>query len=445
MSVKRRRQELGGIRPKIGRTLRASSRIGLYAPASLATVLQMKTTTRLRVTALAALLVLAVSACGSEVTGSPAGPSYSPPDPATATAQPIDLEEALAVSPDGLQIAVTQDGTFCVRLRVPTGAKGTSATCADDAQISGRRPAAAFSPDGSRVVVFENAGQFGRSARAWIVSSASGTTVPITVSGATPSSDGADPTTSITSTTPSSSGAARGDAAVTYLWQSDDTLLAVGIAGAIYRITTSTGAATPVSKGGERTEVGVMMAALGGGTVAMVVQHASRRGSRLVTVSTSDGAVRDPAVEFDEGVRQPVLLGVSPDGTKALLSTADLAALVPGETSVYDLASGQRTAVAGTARTLAVAGAFSPDGSVVALVATGPLAVGQKMPELAADGERFHLQLAPSDGSGPPRDVAGGDDQSKGLYGPLQWSASDWIVSLAAPTGRAAAWIVNGG
>lgn len=402
----------------------------------------MKTTTGPRATALAALLVLSAAACSGEVTGSPAGPSYSPPDPATATAQAIDLEKALAVSPDGLQVAVLEDDKFCVRLRVPSGAKGSSATCADDPEISGRK-SAAFSPGGSRVVAFDNPG-FQPGGRAWIVSSASGTTVPITLPRAAPSSGGADPTTSSTATAPSSSGGDRGDAAITYLWQSDDTLLAVGLAGAVYRITASTGVATLVTKGGERTEQAALMAALGGGTVAMVVERPSERGSRLVTVSTSDGTVRDPAVDFDESVRRPVLLGVSPDGTKVLLSTGDLAALVPGETAVYDLASGQRTALPGTARTLAVAGAFSPDGSVVALVATGTLADGQKMPQPAADGERFHLQLARSDGSGALRDAAGADDQSRALYGPLSWSAGGWIVSLASPAGEAAAWTVAG-
>lgn len=153
--------------------------------------------------------------------------------------------------------------------------------------------------------------------------------------------------------------------------------------------------------------------------------------------------MRDPAVTFDQDITHPILLGVSPDGGKALLSTANLQTLVPGETGIYDLTSGQHTVIAGTERTYAAGGAFSPDGSVVAFVASGA-ATDLRSKPTAADGNRFHLQLAPADGSTAPRDLLGADDETRNVYGPLLWSPAGVIVTAASPSPQAAAWIVTG-
>ncbi|MEJ7648761.1 MAG: hypothetical protein WKF57_06980 [Nakamurella sp.] len=400
----------------------------------------MKTTPLLRTAVTAALLVFAVSGCGGEVSGSSVGPSYSPPDPASATAQSLDLQKAVAVSSSGALIAVIQDGQFCVRDREPTGAKGTAATCAESIELSGRQPAV-FSPTGSRIVVFDSAAEYAGRGRAWIVNSASGTTVPITLPAST-SSSSAGATAAATSGT-DSTGAGRQDSAITYLWQSDDALYAVGLAGAVYRVTPSTGEAVLLAPGGDRSTGSPSAPALGGGTIAMVLRGVSGTGARLVTVSVVDGTVRDPAVTFEEGVTQPILMGVSPDGAKALLSTANLQTAVPGETRIYDLASGEHSVVPGTESTFAAGGAFSPDGSLVALVASGKLVDFTSAPA-AADGNRFHLQLAPADASTAPRDLIGADDETRNVYGPLQWSTAGVIATAASPVPTASAWTVSG-
>lgn len=406
----------------------------LCAAPVLANVLQMKTSLLLRATVAAASLLLTITACGGEVAGSPTSGAYSPPDPATATAESIELPEAVAISSSGTLIAVVQDDRLCVRDRVPTGAKGTSATCADDAL--GKGVSAVFSPTGSRIVAFENVGQFGARGRAWIVDSTSGATVPITLPAVT-SSSSTDPTAPTTT-----DGSRPGDAAITYLWQSDDALFAVGMSGAVYRVTPSTGAVVVVAPGGDRSAESAYMAALGGGTIAMVRERSGRGGTRLVTVSVADGTVRDPAVELGDGRSHPVLLGVSPDGTRALLSTGNLQTLVPGETRLYNLSSGEHSVIPGTESTFAVGGAFSPDGSLVALVASGKFVDLKSAPE-AADGNRFHLQLAPADASSTPRDLIGADDQTRNVYGPLRWSATGVIATATGSVPMVSAWAVR--
>ena len=386
---------------------------------------------RLRFFALAGVLGLAVTACGGAVTARPAGVSDRPPHPAPAIAQTVDLQDALAVSPDGSQIAVDKDDKFCVRLRIPEGARGSSAVCSEDVENPGSM-SAVFSPDGGRVVVFDDP-QYASGGHAWIVSGASGATVAVKL----------PPAASTSTTSSRSTGAAVSEVAWGFLWQSQDALFAVGFFGAVYRVTPSTGAAVMLTPGGDKSTEAVMQAALGGGMIALVLEGASEGHTRLVTVAVDSGTVRDPAVIFEQGVSRPVLLGVSPDGSEVLLSTGDLKTQRPGETAIYTLATGQRVVIPGSKDTLVAAGAFTSDGSTIALVATGAITGGQARPPVSADGQRYHLQLAPADGSAPARNLIGADAEAQALDGPLVWSSGGFLSSAGNPSSKAAAWTIQ--
>lgn len=146
-------------------------------------------------------------------------------------------------------------------------------------------------------------------------------------------------------------------------------------------------------------------------------------------------------VDFGPRNGRPVLMGVSPDGGSILLGTADLQRLVPGEVAIYDIASGKSRNIQGTAMTFTVAGAFSPDGSLVALVTTDELPEGGSGPGSSRMGGGYDLKLASANGSTSPRSVA--DAAGSALHGPLTWTPSNWITSAPQITPRPSAWTLD--
>lgn len=373
-------------------------------------------------------LTMPAAGCDGGVAGTAVTAAYPAPDLATAKATPDDVgKDIIAVSDDGSRGVVISNGRLCARpLTGATGAAGTSPVCASD-DGAGGVTAAAFSPDGSRYVGWRDP-RLSIGGGAWIVRSGAGGGTEITLPG-----DPSVPTSGGSGTTVANQ---RPDPALVYFWTSGADLFAVGV-GHVYRIDPETGTGEVLVDLGDPTEQGVALAAFGGSRLVLLVERASRGGDRLVSVDLRDGTVKDPVVDFGADGGRPVLMGVSPDGARALVSTADFVRLVPGETSVVDLTSGKLAAIPGTERTFASAGGFSPDGSLIALISSDQVPQGAKPFD---SGGGFRFRLAPADGSAAPREIGPVDGPT--AVGPLRWTRDDTVATTSPWSHPYQAWTI---
>lgn len=400
-------------------------------------------TPRRAVAALAALVALA--GCSDPVAGTAAS-GYRPPAIDQVTLTPTDPPAPAG----GRVVGISADGTRTVTM----SKDGICSSSGNGPQVCAQLPAktgatvAVLSPAGDRYVVFVDPriGGYLAGNQAWIVDAATGKPTEIQLpdrqpAGPAPSGPtGGSPGSATAPSTPSpttvgattSSGAADSlEPVLTFRWAGNDLVYGILLKGGVAQIDPATGIGKQLTQGTSDPEDVVDQAVLVGSTL-VTLRRVAPRDTRLVAVTLPAGTPLGPQVRLGEG--QPMLLGASPDGTKALVSMTDVARFLPGEMSVVDLAAGTRKAVPGTAEAFTFAGGFSPDGSLIALVTASK----EKDSSLPSG---FSLSLAPADGSAAPRSV--GDPGKAKAYGPLRWNTRNQLCTDGSLLPDIACWTLQ--
>lgn len=393
-------------------------------------------------------MFVSLAGCGSTITGTAAEQPYQPLPIATASAhQQQVVDGALALSTDLKSALVRGDGAAACLIR--TDAPDAVKACAVlPDRVRGVR--AVFSPDGTRYAVFED---FNRSfsGRVWIVDSATGSTREVGVDTVPPDPSGSSVGTPLLGTSSPGTSSPVISSAVTALsarssststggrtapeaaiigvfWRSDVELVGVGLSN-IFRI--DAGADAPTAK---------VLAVVGSRQQPIQMWAFSHRamavmnGTTAVTVALDSGTVTDPAATVGgQGNTRPILLGVSEDGSRLLVSASNLETLRPGPTTVYGVNDNKATVIQQPDDTYTFAGAFSPDGSEVVLVS-------QAGGFNSGSSSGAEMQLVPATG-GNPRTI-GTVDQPP--FGPLSWSRNNVLMDTAPYSTARQVWKLTG-
>lgn len=135
--------------------------------------------------------------------------------------------------------------------------------------------------------------------------------------------------------------------------------------------------------------------AIGGSTLVVL------RGTTLHRLDLATGTFSTLTVRVGEEGGRHILTGISPDGTRALVSTTDVFRFVPGPAAIVGPADSSLTEVPGTASSFVLAGGFSPDGTSIALAATAGRSESSGVEPDAPEG----LLLRPADASTVPASI----------------------------------------
>ncbi len=354
----------------------------------------------------------AVTAC--TVGGSAVIAPYRSPAIDRLTASPVrtSVADALALSPDGAVVAVS-DPVHGVCLKpVGTGAPGI---CADLTFAGKHQFSAAFSPDGQHVAVGRDVVEQGQGS-VWLVDVGTGKASPVPPGG----SSAAAGTTGRPSTTKVPAAATAGSAYTSMIWNA--------ASGHLLLISNSYDADGPATRlidvdpasliprvivlatGPYEFQSGYL--GTGGSKVIFTVYRGDQIPPNVVVVDLGSGVRREFGPLGPKGT-QLVPLAVSPDGRQAVVGSATSGD--PGPPRLLDLASGALIDIPGLTGNFALA-AYSPNGTQLALLSQSATATA------VAVAPRSGIRIRTLAGV-PSRVVAGSR---------LTWSAFD-TLSITSP------------
>ncbi|NNG36861.1 hypothetical protein [Nakamurella aerolata] len=393
-----------------------------------------------------AVALLTLTACSDPVAGD-AESGYQPPaiDKVRLTQSPPPGGEIIAISADGSRTVAIDNNKVC-------SVRGTDQPVCAQLPDDGPKPAVALAPAGDRYVVFTDPRTVGYPpvGGAWIVAADTGkaTTIelprrtlpsgrgagapsPTEPSGSAPG--GSAPSGSARSSSPpaGSGGPDLPELMAAFVWGENDTLYGVTIGSGVVQVNPADGSTKQLVPGATEPYDVLTRVTLAGSTL-VTLRRVAPNDTRLVSLTLPAGTPAGPQVPLGEG--QPLLLGASPDGQHALVSKTDLQRFLPGETSVVDLKTGAKKTVPGTADAYTMAGGYSPDGSLIALVTAN-----KKNDSRLPSG--FTMALAPADGSAAPRPV--GDPGKTQAYGGLRWNTKNPLCTDGSLIPEVACWTLQ--
>jgi hypothetical protein len=345
-----------------------------------------------------------VSGCTTHAAGTPQQAPYRPlPLNSVTASMATPVEDAIAYSPDGALAATRSQTGLCI---THTGSgSGDDEVCADLGPAIGQ---ALFSPDGSTLAVVESY-QLSFRGRLWLVSTNNGHARQVAwpAFADAPATGGTDDRRTAPTRSSGSDPNPGNREPVAYLavaWTEQGRLLALaaGMSGMAATDGSAPGvnsdhliSVDPTSGGltdlgavasGERRAAGTLV--VGGGVALLTMLPDGNQPPQLLAVDLAARTTRALALRGDDVTNssQVFPLAVAPNGASALLWLVDPVTLTQVPPARLDMDTGAVSVLDGTRGLMPTAGAYSPDGSQLALIVRDTGQAGDQLLVMPAEG-----------------------------------------------------------